>query len=147
MSAVADKEEMGFELAGTFFRWSVSDHAKDLILIDRFTQMPAHEFFETIEDNFDRGRGPILLAMMATSIRRAHPDWSVERVVRKVSDISMSEVVWLGGEDEDEGEVEAPETGEIEEIQDSTQLIGDSGPENSAGLPTPRSKTSKKIPE
>lgn len=101
MSSVETEEvEVGFEIEGQFYRWSVSDSAKDLMLIDKFTQMPAHEFFELIEDSFDRGRGPILLAMMACSIRRGHPDWSVERIARTVLNLSLNEVTFIGGEEE-----------------------------------------------
>lgn len=84
-----------------FYRWSVSDGGKDLMLIDRFTGMPIQEFFEVIEDTFDRGRAPILLALIATSIRKRHPDWSVERVVRTVQNLSLSDVVFVDSDTEE----------------------------------------------
>lgn len=97
------RSEDGFELDGTFYRWALSDQGKDLMLIDRFTQMPISEFFSVIEDGFDRGRGPVLLAMIATSIRAGNPDWTVERVVRRVMDLSLGDDVTFidGGAEED----------------------------------------------
>jgi hypothetical protein len=99
---MSETQEAGFELAGEFYRWRCSDSGKDLMLIDRFTQMPIFEFFETIEDSFDRGRGPVLLALIATSIRAARPEWSVERIVRLVLETNLGEVEFVGGEEEDE---------------------------------------------
>ena len=93
--------EDGFELDGTFYRWTVTDNGKDLMLIDRFTQMPIQEFFATVEDNFDRGRAPILLAMIATSIRAEHPDWSVDRIARLVMDASLTDISFIGGDEEE----------------------------------------------
>ena len=91
--------EDGFELEGVFYRWQATDTGKDLMLIDRFTGLPVHEFFAIIEDNFDRGRAPILLALMATSIRAKFPDRSVERIVRQVQDLSLGEVAFIDGEE------------------------------------------------
>lgn len=95
-----ERKDDGFELDGEFYRWHVTDTGKDLMLIDRFTSMPVADFFETIEDSFDRGRAPILLALMATSIRNANPDWSVERVVRMVQGLSLGDVVFLDADAE-----------------------------------------------
>lgn len=100
MSDIEKPLEDGFELGGVFYRWTASDTGKDLMLIDRFTGMPVHEFFGIIEDTFDRGRAPILLALMATSIRAKFPDRSVERIVRQVQDLSLGEVVFIGGDDD-----------------------------------------------
>lgn len=85
----------GFELHGQFYRWHVSALGKDLMLIDRFSGLPVSEFFEIVEDDFDRGRAPIMLSLIATSIRNGHPDWSVERIVRTVMDLSLDEVVFV----------------------------------------------------
>jgi hypothetical protein len=95
--------EAGFEFAGEFYPWSVSDGAKDLILIDRFTGMPVTDFFAAIEDDVDRGRAPILLALMATSMRAKHPDRSPERIGRAVEGLSLSQVEFIDG-DEQEGD-------------------------------------------
>jgi hypothetical protein len=97
------RSEDGFELDGTFYRWALSDQGKDLMLIDRFTQLPVAEFFAVIEDGFDRGRGPVLLAMIATSVRAGHPDWTVERIARLVMNTNLSDIEFVGGEEaEDE---------------------------------------------
>jgi hypothetical protein len=85
----------GFELGGEFYRWHVTDSGKDLMLIDRFTTMPIPEFFALVEDDFDRGRAPVLLAMLATSIRARHPEWSVDRIERLVLNTSLTEIVFV----------------------------------------------------
>ena len=100
--------EAGFEFAGEFYPWSVSDGAKDLILIDRFTGMPVTDFFAAIEDDVDRGRAPILLALMATSMRAKHPDRSPERIGRAVEGLSLSQVEFIDG-DEPEGDGGPPD--------------------------------------
>lgn len=105
--------EDGFELNGTFYRWHVSDMGKDLMLVDRFSNMPLHEFFELVDDGFDRGRAPILLTLVATSIRFGHPDWSVERIVRTVQDLSLSDIEFITPDEEEEPEV--PPASEDEE--------------------------------
>lgn len=97
-----DRRDDGFELDGVFYRWHVTDTGKDLMLIDRFTGMPVAEFFETIEDTFDRGRAPILLALMATSIRNEHPDWTVERIVRQVQALSLGDVTFVDADAEEQ---------------------------------------------
>jgi len=101
MSANGDRPaEDGFEYQGDFYRWTVSTIGKDLMLIDRFSGLPIQEFFELVEDAFDRGRVPVLLTMVATSIRAAHPDWTVERIVRVVMDIDIAEVVFVEADTE-----------------------------------------------
>ena len=97
--------EAGFEWRGRFYPWSLTDTGKDLMIIDRFTKMPVHEFFQLIEDSFDRGRGPILMAMIGTSIRHGNPDWSVERIIRDVEALSLSEdITYIDMDDEGEDE-------------------------------------------
>lgn len=95
-----DRRDDGFEYDGQFFRWHVTDGGKDLMLIDRFTGMPVAEFFDTIEDSFDRGRAPILLALIATSVRARHPDWSVNRIERMVQDLQLGDVTFVDGDAE-----------------------------------------------
>lgn len=97
-----DRREDGFEYDSVFYRWHVTDTGKDLMLIDRFTGMPIAEFFETIEDQFDRGRAPILLALMATSIRARFPDWSVERIARTVQTLSLGDVEFIEADAEEQ---------------------------------------------
>lgn len=98
----------GFEYQGRFYPWTITDGAKDLMLIDRFTGMSVIDFFETIEDEVERGRGPILLALIATSMRAAFPDRSVERIARTVESLNLSEVTFFGG-DEVDPPAETPE--------------------------------------
>jgi hypothetical protein len=92
----------GFEYQGTFYRWHVSDMGKDLMLIDRFSGLPVTEFFEVVDDEHERTRGPILLTLIATSIRNGRPAWSVERIVRTVMDLNLSEVDFVSADEEDE---------------------------------------------
>ena len=103
--------EDGFEYNGEFHRWSVSDGAKDLMLIDHFTHMPVHEFFETVEDSFDRGRAPILLALIATSMRAKHPDRSTERIIRTVEGLALSEVEFIDADEQEDPDQLPPAPG------------------------------------
>lgn len=103
MTEVAERvERAGFELDGEFYSWSVTDQGKDLMLIDRFTQMPMPEFFQSIEDGFDGGRIPVLLAMIATSIRAGHPEWTVQRIAKLVEETRLTDVVMLSGDAEED---------------------------------------------
>jgi hypothetical protein len=110
----------GFEYQGTFYRWHVSSIGKDLMLIDRFSGLPVAEFFALVEDDFDRGRAPILLTLLATSIRAEHPDWSVERIARTVMELDLGDVHFI---DSDEEEDPVPPTSAGEE---QTPTGGDS---------------------
>lgn len=120
-----EKQDDGFEYQGVFYRWSVSDGAKDMLLIDRFTGLPIHEFFEQIEDGFDRSRAPIMLATIATSIRARYPEWSVERIARLVLGLSLSEVTFVGGDEDDEA-----------------AEVAEEGPPAAGGQPDPPAGTS-----
>ncbi len=92
----------------TFFGWTVSDGGKDLMLIDHFTHLPIHEFFALIDDEFDRSRAPILLAMMATSIRAKRPDWTPERIIRTVQNLKISDVTMVDAEADEAPRVDPP---------------------------------------
>jgi hypothetical protein len=94
--------EDGFEYQGVFYAWHVSDVGKDLRLIDYFTGMPVEDFFDAVRDDVGKRRGPILLALMATSVRHTKPDWSVDKVARLVDCLSLSDVDWVGGEGDDD---------------------------------------------
>jgi len=108
----AAPQEEGFEYQGVFYKWRVSDVGKDLMLIDYFTHMPVQEFFDVVDDALERGRAPILMALMATSIRAHYPDRSVERISRMVMDIPLGDVSFVGG-DEDAGvAIDIPLSGE-----------------------------------
>lgn len=105
--AGAEQAQDGFELQGRFYRWHLTDRGKDLLLIDRIAQMPVDEFFELVEDEFDRTRTPVLLAMIATSIRAEHPQWSHQRIERIVLNLSLSEdITFIEGEVDASSELE-----------------------------------------
>jgi len=99
----------------TFFPWTVSDGGKDIILIDQFSQMPLDQFFGEVEDSFDRSRGRMLMAMMATSIRAKRPAWTPERIIRTVQNLNLSDVEFIEAETNGSGPPpqaeEAPSTG------------------------------------
>jgi hypothetical protein len=125
---LADNDEVGFEFEGEFYPLTVNtDNGKDLMLIDRLTAMPTEDFLEAIRDGIGIGRGPIMLAMLATSIRAKHNDWSVERIYR-ITTADLSSVKILGVEEEDanppaEAASETAATGES-----STSSSEDSSP-------------------
>lgn len=99
---MSDRSQGGFELDGQFYPWSVTDKVRDLRLIDLLTGMAVPEFFRAVEDEHERERGPVVSAMIATSIRAARPDWSVERIFRLVDDINLGDVEFVVGETEDD---------------------------------------------
>jgi len=121
-------QEDGFEykLPGdeeaTFFRWARGYGAKDLMLIDRVTGgMPIAEFDETIREG-SLARGPVMLAVMATSIRAKFPDWTVERIMKAVMGIDIvQDVEFVGGEEDEEPTAVPPASGgEENENSDSS---------------------------
>ena len=126
-----DQDGFEYKIPGedeaTFFPWSVSDGGKDLMLIDHFTHLPVHEFFALIDDEFDRSRAPILLAMMATSIRAKHTDWTPERIIRTVQNLSISDVTMVDAEVDEAPRVDPPEPAE-----ESTGAKPSSGSKSSA---------------
>lgn len=99
-----ERKEGGFELdgEGVFYPWRFSDNAKDLMLVDMIAEMPAPEFAAAIEDGFDRSRTPILLTVVATSIRAGNPDWSVQRIYRKVMNLNLSQIVFIDADAEEQ---------------------------------------------
>lgn len=105
------RTEDGFEFDGKFYAWHVTDCGKDLLLIDRLTGMPVDEFFEVIQDETGQRRAPILLALVATSIRAGNPSWTVDRIVRIVLDKPLSEIVMIEAEATGEGEQVPPGEG------------------------------------
>ena len=126
----------GFELDGTFYRWHVSDIGKDLMLIDRFAGLPIQEFFDVVDDDHERGRGPILLTLIATSIRNGHPDWSVERITRLVLGLSLSDVVFVNG-DLEEQDPTLPPPGPPGPAPPANGDSSSSTPNGSSSSPTP----------
>jgi hypothetical protein len=104
---MAEDTPAGFEYGGLFYRWNVTSTGKDLLLIDRISGMPPQEFFELLEDKHDLSRSPVMLALIATSIRARHPERSLEKIVRDVMDLSLDDIEIVGG-DEDEVEESPP---------------------------------------
>lgn len=86
---MSDEDLSGFEWNGRFYRWSVTDLGKDLMLIDRIAQMPPTAFMDMIGDVDEAERTPVILALVATSLRLGHPEWSVDRIYRTVMGISL----------------------------------------------------------
>ncbi len=107
-----DQDGFEYKIPGedeaSFFAWTVSDGGKDLMLIDHFTHLPIHEFFALIDDEFDQSRAPVLLAMMATSIRAKYPDWTPERIIRTVQNLKLSEVTMVNAEADEAPRVDPP---------------------------------------
>lgn len=128
--------EDGFEYQGTFYRWQVTDVGKDLMLIDRFAGIPVLDFFELVEDDHERARGPILLTLIATSIRARHPEWSVERITRLVMNLSLGEVSFLGGDEE-----EPPLVPPAQEAAPPAAAPSNSPSNGSSSSPTPAEST------
>ena len=135
----------GFELDGTFYRWHVSDMGKDLMLIDRFAGLPIQEFFDVVDDDHERGRGPILLTLIATSIRNEHPDWSVERITRLVLGLSLSSVTFVNGDlEQDDPTLPPPEPAP----GPAPPANGDSSsstPNGSSSSPTPTAPAASEV--
>ena len=102
-----ERREEGFEHAGRFYTWHISDHAKDLLLIDTFSRLPADEFFRLMDEgDLDMRRTPVMLALIATSLRHGNPDWSYQKVERTVMDASLSDFEFVSA-DEPEQEDDA----------------------------------------
>jgi len=140
------EREAGFEWKGRYYVWHLSDTGKDLMIIDRFTQMPVHEFFTLIEDSFDRGRGPVLLAMIGCSIRHGNPDWSVERIIRDVNTLSLSEDITFIDPDDDEGdEADSPPVEVGSPGTDLAPVASEEPATTSSGSPEPPSEPSHGI--
>jgi len=136
-----EPKQAGFELAGEFYAWHLTDKVKDLQLIDHFAQMPPQDFFASVEDDFDRSRTPILTAMMATSIRHVKQNWSLARVIRMVEDISMSDITFFEGEEEEDVPLDSQDSLTAEE-EDTPELLE----KLSEPAATPSKKSSKTLP-
>jgi hypothetical protein len=135
-------KEPGFELTfpdereAEFFPFAIGmSGAKDLKIIDRCTQMPLDEFAEAFEDPSQRGRGPIMLAMIGLSIRAKHPDWSVERVMMVVDELELPDVTFLGGEEQEANGTD-PLPQEPKQSSDSSNSGSPSDESESSATPT-----------
>jgi len=107
-----DRDKPGFEFRGRFYPWSITDMGKDLMLIDRFTGMSIADYFDVLDDDAARSRGPILLALIATALRAGNPSWSVQRIVGTVENLSLSDVEFIGetADDAEESPLAVPPT-------------------------------------
>jgi hypothetical protein len=144
-TVAAEAPSQGFEYAGLFYPWAVSTKGKDLILIDRISGMGVVEFFELIEDDYDMGRAPVTLALIATSIRARHPDRSVERILRTVMELDIENDIEMVGGGDSEEPIENPPAAdeaesrsdvspaESENSQDSTRDTSDESQDFSGG--------------
>jgi hypothetical protein len=127
-------KEDGFEYKlpdddeATFFPWKVNvEGAKDMLIIDSFTQLPIDVFHEKLQDGFERRRGPFLLALIATSIAAKFPDWTVQRIVRLVENLDFSKFTGIDADEEEAGDVKVPpETGEPTNESSSSPSDGSS---------------------
>lgn len=122
--------------------------AKELKIIDRCTSMPLDEFAAALDDPVQRGRGPIMLAMIALSIRSKYPDWTVERIMRLVDDLDeLPEFVAGDEEDADPDPLpqSATEPGEQENSDSSSDDSSSSAPPTTSTT-RPRSARSNKSP-
>ena len=140
-----DQDGFEYKIPGedeaSFFAWTVSDGGKDLMLIDHFTHLPIHEFFALIDDEFDQSRAPVLLTMMATSIRAKHPDWTPERIIRIVQNLKLSEVEMITAEADEAPRVDPP----VEEKPTGAKSSSASKPSATPADSSP-SETSPAIP-
>lgn len=90
------KPEAGFWIKDDFYPWTLNDGVKDLILLDRVTGgMPTGEFFAAVRDEDERGRGPVLIGMMALSVRATHPEWSVNKIERFFDALDLNDVEYV----------------------------------------------------
>jgi hypothetical protein len=96
------QNQNGFELDGEFYTWHLSDLGKDLMLIDRISGMSVGDFYELIEDPVAQDRAPVMLTLIATSIRHRHHDWSVERIYRRVMEMSIADVQMVRGDSKED---------------------------------------------
>lgn len=123
-----ERAEGGFEFEGRFYRWSWTDHPKDLWLVDRISGMDAEGWQEAVQDENARRRYTVMLTLVATSIRAANPQWTPERVydhVMNVESFSGAITVIEGGVEEKR---DLPPTGGGEEILTSGSSVADSSP-------------------
>src|SRR3954462_13280983 len=130
----------------TFFPWQVNvEGAKDMLIIDSFTQLPIDVFHEKLQDGFERRRGPFLPALIATSIAAKHPDWTVQRIVRLVENLDFSKFTGIEADEEEAGDVKAPPvTGEPTNESSSSPSEGSSS--SATQTDEPSSDTSNLTP-
>lgn len=128
----------GFEWRGRYYPWHVSDVGKDLLLIDRIAQMPTGEFMDLVGDIEETERAPILLGLIATSIRAGNPDWSVSKIERAVLAMSINDdIEFVFEDDDDEAAVRPPSQAPPSEPENVERLGGPGkSPSSVSSLPS-----------
>jgi hypothetical protein len=95
--------ESGFEYQGRFYPWHVEmGFGKDMMLIDRISGLPLDEFQLAVGDPTQQARAPVMLSLLATSLRHGNPEWSVERLVRTVMNMNLDDEIKLVDADTDD---------------------------------------------
>jgi hypothetical protein len=131
---MSDEPREGFEYQGRFYEWHLSDMGKDLMLIDRISGMGMSAFFEAAEEmeSAADARAPLLLTMIACSIRHGHPAWSVDRVYRTVMDMSLADVTLVGETEADADPLAKQPTNEPSPSASNGSLPSSTPPDNSS---------------
>jgi hypothetical protein len=95
-------DESGFEHKGRFYRFHYEEGlGKDMLLVDRISGVGVDEFATMAGDPVQQLRAPILLSLIATSLRNGNPDWSVERIYRTVVNLNIvTDIEFVGTDDE-----------------------------------------------
>ena len=145
-------KEDGFEYQfpddeqATFFPWKVNvEGAKDMLIIDSFTQLPIDVFHEKLQDGFERRRGPFLLALIATSIAAKYPEWTVQRICRIVENLDFSKFKGIEADEEESDALPPVETGE--QTSDSSSSPSDESSSSATQTDEPGSEISKPTPD
>ena len=114
----------------TFFKWNLNyESTPHMRLIDHFARVPIDVFMETLDDDLEKRRIPVLLSVIATSIESKYPEWTFERVVRTVEKFDWSNYKEIEGDD-----ALPPDEGPAEQTtEDSTSQSGESSP---SAIPT-----------
>ena len=123
--------ESGFDYDGEFYPMNFTAGAKDMLLIERITNMPIDEFQQAAMSG--QNRPSILLGLLATSVRAKHPDWSVERIYSLVMDVDdISEIHTITGED---SETPTTDGNQKPSSENSNSRSGESSPSVSPTSP------------
>ncbi len=133
------------ETEATFFPWKVNvEGAKDMLIIDSFTQLPIDVFHEKLQDGFERRRGPFLLALIATSIAAKYPDWTVQRVCRIVENLDFADFAGIDAEDEEDDV--SPPAGPGEQTNENSSSPSEGSSSSATPTDTGESDTSNLTP-
>jgi len=143
-------KEDGFEYQfpdddqATFFPWKVNvEGAKDMLIIDSFTQLPIDVFHEKLQDGFERRRGPFLLALIATSIAAKYPEWTVQRICRLVENLDFSKFKGIEADEEEASGDALPPVETGEQTSDTSSSPSDESSSSATQTDEPGSESSK----